>query len=209
MDIRAQQTAALFKPVEGGYVFRAPYQLGLGAVAHYRVDERQKAELADVIAGKHPWGTRVALAFAAIGAVVIAAIAVFAVSPHKSPTAIDMLAMIALSLVAVAPIFALWRWWKLRQLAPLLARLPRTDEQITRREMRAAAAAAMSVKQLWALTIVFALAGALNLFAAAEAFSSARGSGVGSALSGIMFVGLCIYHGLLLAGRLRGQRVSS
>jgi hypothetical protein len=202
MDLSAQQTALLFKPVAGGYVFRMPYQMGLAKVRHYLVSEGQKAELTATILGKRAGLTRLGLVLAAVGAVLIAALLVFSLSPHRNPGTSDTIAMFVLATVLIAAGFAAWRWWKLRQLEPMLAQLAPTDLQITRSEMRGRMLSGMSVKQLWLVVTLSVLAGAANLASGAYALSLGQ-SGVASIISGVIFVAVGFYYALHLVSRMK------
>jgi hypothetical protein len=198
MDVSA--TRSLFKPVEGGYVFRVPYQTGLGKVRHYLVSESERIALAETIDGKRPLRARACLALSGAGAFVIATLAVYALSPQPDPQAADTLAIAALAFVLIAAQFAAWRWWKLRQLAPTLARLALTDLQITRREMRQAMLDTLSVGQIRAIAILSGLAGAMNVASGALSMAGGR-SGLAAMISGATFAGTGAYYALHLMGR--------
>jgi len=201
-----QHLVGLFKPVDRGYVFRAPYQTGLGKVRHYLVDNAQMAELTALIAGPRPMLTRLALVFAAVAAVLLASLIVYALSPHENPQAIDTLAMLLISAVFVGAGYLMWRSYKLRQIAPLIAHLTPTDLQITRNDIRKSVISAMSVKQLRLVTAVTALAAVVNLAGAAYAFSIGK-TDVGSIITGIIFAGLTVYYVVQLMRRNAAARV--
>ena len=198
MDVSA--TPSLFKPVDGGYVFRVPYQTGLGKVRHYRVNESEKAALAETIDGKRPLLTRACLALSGAGAFAISTLAVYALSPHPDPQAADTRAIAALAFVLIAAQFAAWRWWKLRQLAPTLARLAPTDLQITRREMRQAMFGRMLAGEIRTIAILSGLAGAVNIASGIISIADGR-SGLAAMISGASFAGTGAYYALHLMGR--------
>jgi hypothetical protein len=139
---------------------------------------------------------------AAVGAVLIAALLVFSLSPHRNPGTSDTIAMFVLATVLIAAGFAAWRWWKLRQLEPMLAQLAPTDLQITRSEMRGRMLSGMSVKQLWLVVTLSVLAGAANLASGAYALSLGQ-SGVASIISGVIFVAVGFYYALHLVSRMK------
>jgi hypothetical protein len=197
MDLTARN---LFKPVEGGYVFRVPYQLGLREVRHYLVSESQKAALVAAIAGQRPARTRSYLALAGAVAIIAAALIVMALSPHSNPMASDTFAMIALATVLVLIGAAGWRCWKLRQLAPLLAQLQPTELTITRAEMRRAAIAGTATSHLRLNVILSAIVGGIYLATAAYAISGGQAAST-SMIAGIIFIGIAVYNALLVAGR--------
>jgi|EndMetStandDraft_2_1072991.scaffolds.fasta_scaffold44768_2 hypothetical protein len=198
MDVTA--TRALFKPVEGGYVFRVPYQTGLGKVRHYLVSESQKTTLAETIDGKRPLLMRACLALLGAGTVAVATLVVYALSPHPDPQASDTLAIVALTFVLIAIELAAWRWWKLRQLAPTLAHLAPTDLRITRREMHQAMFSRLSAGQLRASAIICGLAGAMNIASGALSIAGGR-SGLAAMISGVIFTAIGVYYALHLLGR--------
>jgi hypothetical protein len=200
-------TAGLFKPLEGGYVFRAPYQIGLGKVRHYLVSEAEMAALVAAIAGRRPALTRAGLALACGAAAIVASTLVFVFSPHRDPAISDTIAMFALTFALILIQAAAWRFWKLRQLAPMFARLTPTELAITRAEMRRAMFAGMSDSRLWAITILCGFAGALNL--ASSAFSIWGGRSAASGIiSGTIFTSIAVYHALHLVSRREKQEAS-
>jgi hypothetical protein len=196
--------ASLFKPVEGGYVFRAPYQLGFGKARHYLVSEAEMAALAAAITGRRPALTRVGLALAAAAAAIVASILVFVFSPHRGPAISDSIAIFALTFALILVQAAAWRFWKLRRLAPMFARLTPTELTITRAEMRRVMFAGMSLYQLWVATIILGIAGALNLASSAYAIWGGR-TAFSGIVSGTIFTGIAVYYALHLKSRL-GER---
>ena len=53
-DNRAQIEAVSFKPVDDGFIYRAPNPWLFGHADHYRVDAAQKAALLDVLVAPRP-----------------------------------------------------------------------------------------------------------------------------------------------------------
>jgi hypothetical protein len=193
--------ASLFKPVEGGYVFRVPYQLGLGKVRHYLVNENEKAELVAAIAGPRPARTRNYLWLAGTAAVIVATLIVLVLSPHHVPTVSDTLAMIALACALILVEAAVWRSWKLRQLAPMLARLTPTQLAITRADMRRATVAGTATSALRLNMILSGAAGAACLASSAYSFWGGR-DGSHAMVGGIIFIGIAINYAWHLMSRL-------
>jgi hypothetical protein len=196
---------SLFKPVEGGYVFRVPYQLGLGKVRHYLVSESQKAALAATIAGPRPVRTHIGLALAGAGAITVATLVVFALSRHHGPQASDTFAVIALSFALLHVEIAAWRFYKLRQLAPLLAQLPPTELAITRAEMRRVAIAGTATSHLQLNVILSSIVGGMNVALGIYAMAGGR-SGSHLMVSGIVFIGIAVYYAMHLVSRLEKTR---
>src|SRR5580693_7314394 len=96
-ESRRQIDAMLFKPVPGGFIYRAPNPWIFGRADHYVVNEQQKAEvlgmlvaprpllrLAAIVAGALLWG-------AAMGTVG------WAFSGHEDPTFGDAVIMIVMT----------------------------------------------------------------------------------------------------------------
>ena len=131
--------ATMFKPVPGGYVFRAPNPWVFGRHRFYLVDEKQKTQLLAIVTAHSQvffW-----LAFVDLFA---AASLVFAcTSHHGGPTWRDALVMFALVPVCLYGAMVTSMRAMTRQLAPILAGLPRTEQQITTAEAHAAARKAM------------------------------------------------------------------
>jgi hypothetical protein len=194
-------TASLFKPVEGGYVFRAPYQLGVGKARHYLVSEAEMAALVAAIAGRRPALTRAGLALACGAAAIVAMTLVFVFSPHRDPAISDTIAMLALTFALILTQAAAWRFWKLRRLAPMFARLTPTELAITRAEMRRAMFAGMSTSKLWMITILCGIAGAFNIASSAVGIWDGRNAFSGI-VSGTIFTGIAVYYALHLMSRL-------
>jgi uncharacterized iron-regulated membrane protein len=157
-DTRTQIAAALFQPAPGGYVYREPYRWPFADAPHYLVNEEQKAQLLAVIVPRRPILWQIVLWGALCAMVALAGVAVWLHTGHDTPTPLDLFGMIVLTAVQAIVALAILFWWKRRRLAPLLASLPRTELRISRAEMRAAAAKAMSRKQLIVVT-------AANVFA--------------------------------------------
>jgi hypothetical protein len=143
--IRDQIEAMCFKRSGDGYVYRASSPWVLGSPDHYFVTEAQKAEILALVTPSHP-KRRLALVIIALVLWVGAAAAlVWAFgSGQDSPTGYDFLALAGLILVPIFLAILITAQMQRRRVAPLLAALPRTNERITRSDMRRATSAVMS-----------------------------------------------------------------
>jgi hypothetical protein len=137
--------AVCFKPAAGGgFVFQAPKPWLFGEAHHYLVNEAQKAEILTIIAPNVPAWRRRAIFGAFIVTPLLWAIAIatlmWAVMDHDELTGRDKVVMAILILVPLllAAFVAIVRTeqGKLARLAPLIARLPPTEEQITAADKR-------------------------------------------------------------------------
>lgn len=194
MDVTTAQN--LFRPAEGGYVFRTPYRLGFGKVSHYLVSESEKAELTAAIAGPDPATTRAKFALAGAGAMIAAVVLVAVLSPHKDPTIADAAAMLLLIAAFALPVAALWRSRQMRRIAPLLARLRPSDQQITRAEMRRTMFRRMAATHIRLTAVLCATAGFANLLLGAYSIAGGRTGSSTSPAAGAIFVGVGIYYAL-------------
>ena len=148
---RAVLESISFKPVPGGFVYRAPKPWLFGPTRHYLTSESEKAEISAIMTPRRPILFHVALWMAFSLMVAAACGIVWAFTGHGEPTAADVIAMLALVAVEVFAGLQALRWRQMRRLRPVLAGLPLTDERITDSDVRQALAAgvnAMSVKQL-------------------------------------------------------------
>jgi hypothetical protein len=148
---RAVLESISFKPVPGGFVYRAPRPWLFGPTRHYLISESQKAEISAIMTPRRPILFQLALWMAFSFMVAAAGGIVWAFTGHREPTAVDVVAMVALIVVEVFAGLRALRWRQMRRLRPILADLPLTDQRITDSEVRQALAAgvnAMSVKQL-------------------------------------------------------------
>jgi len=139
--------SALFKRVAGGHIFQAPNPWIFGQSSHYLVNDSQKAQLLAIITPRRPM-LRVAVITAGIllWTVAVAAL-VWAFSADQDlPTGPEMIAMALLTLVPMflALVFALQR--NLRRMQPVLAGAARTEQRISRSELRQAMAKAMTFR---------------------------------------------------------------
>lgn len=157
--------AVLFKRVAGGYIFQQPSPWLLGRSSRYIVDEAQKAAILAIIMPRRPV-MRITVITAIIllwAAVVATAVWAFG-SGHDSPTAGDFVAIFGLIVVPIvgALILALQR--NLRRMQPILAGAPRTDDKITRGELRHAMTNALTFKRALFIGAAWSLTCAMQAF---------------------------------------------
>src|SRR5882757_8105558 len=157
--------AVLFKRVAGGYIFQQPNPWLFGRSNRYIVGEAQKAAILAIIMPRRPV-LRIALITVGILLWIAAvATAVWAFgSGHDSPTGGDFVAIFGLIVVPIvgALIVALQR--NLRRMRPILAGAPRTDEKITRGELRHAMANALTFKRALLIGAAWSLTCAMQAF---------------------------------------------
>ena len=151
---RRQIGAMLFKPVSGGFIYRAPNPWIFGPENHYIVNEQQRAELlgilvsprpvlrlAVVVAGVLLWG----LAMGAAG---------WAFSGHQDPTVSDTVIMIVMTFAVLFLAVHLAIRNKLRRVQPILAAATNTTAAITSAEIRSAMNETTSFKTALAVAIM-------------------------------------------------------
>jgi len=154
--------SVMFKPVSGGWVYRAPNPWVFGDTPHYLVNEAQKAQIEAIIVPRRPVLFAAALVAGIIAWVVAVATIIWAFgSGHDDPSAGDLVAMtvlIVFPMLAAVPFAA---WIQRRRLQPILAGLPLTDERITF-AMRQRAETASTLKQ----SLIACIASVFACFAA-------------------------------------------
>ena len=138
--------SVMFKPVAGGWVYRAPNPRVFGDASHYLVNDAQKAQIEAIIIPRRPVLLGVLLVAGIVAWVFALLGIVWAISRHDDPTTTDVIAIavVAISLVAALPFAG---WIQRRRLQPILAGLPLTQERITFAEMRKNARTATPFKQ--------------------------------------------------------------
>jgi hypothetical protein len=165
MSSTGEIEAVLFKRIAGGYIFQQPNPWLFGRSSRYIVDEAQKAALLAIIVPRRPV-LRIAVVTALILLwVVVVATLVWAFgSGRDNPTAGDFAAIFGLTLVPLmaALIVALQR--NLRRMRPILAGAPRTEQKITRGELRLAMSNAMSFERALFIGSAWGLTCAMQVF---------------------------------------------
>jgi hypothetical protein len=166
--------ATSFKPAAGGgFVFRAPKPWLFGEAHNYLVDEAQKAEILTAMAPNVSALRRTAMLVALVLGPVLWAIAVatlmWAGSPHEEPTAGEMGTMIILIVVPVFAalylVVATSAQATLAKLAPLIARLRPTEEQITAADLRRGIMKSMSLRAILSINAMFGASALIWAFA--------------------------------------------
>jgi hypothetical protein len=134
---------AYFKPMAGGFVFRAPRPRVFGAADRYLVNEAKKAEILQIMAA-HQMTPKRARVIAAVAGLLPLAVVTFVawafglIDGEPAPVDIVVVVTVGMMLLTaaaalVALLFAshLYARTQLRELRPILAALPRTGERIT------------------------------------------------------------------------------
>jgi len=161
-----QVRALLFKQVAGGYVFRAPNPRVFGSTNHYLVNEQQRDEILAIMTPRRPvlmlvlWTCGFLLALGT--AVVLMAAYVDDVYPVTF-----LIVQTAVMLLVAILMLHLSASRKLRQLQPILAGVPQTDQRITIAEIRQAINQGQSYQQLRRAAILYAVACVLSAAGAA------------------------------------------
>jgi hypothetical protein len=138
---------AAFKPVAGGYAFQPPsLRWPFVRSPCYLVNEAQKAELIASLRRQRQQTFLVVMVFALAGLGLAVALAMAGSAARISP--VEFVIVLALTLLAVIPIAILPQIKLMRAIRPLLADLPRTDEQITLGDQLHTLAAVISVPLL-------------------------------------------------------------
>ncbi len=126
-----QIEAVSFKPVPGGFIYRAPNPWIFGRADHYVVNEAQKAEILGLTVPRRPL---LRLAVIVAGCVLWGAgmgLAAWAFSGHEDPTLSDVGIMVVMTFAALFLALHLSLRHRLRQMQPILAAATRTDATIT------------------------------------------------------------------------------
>jgi MFS family permease len=164
MDNRDAIEAMSFKATAGGlFVFRAPKPWLFGKTSNYLADEAQKAEILTAMTRNVSAGRRAVVIGALLLGCVLWAIAVsllmWAISSHEEPTARELVIM---SLLIAGPVIAalylglaLSVKATLAKIAPLIARLQPTDEQITRADLRRGIMKSTSLRAMVLINLLF------------------------------------------------------
>jgi hypothetical protein len=152
---RRQIAATMFRPVPGGFIYRAPNPWVFGRGNHYIVNEQQRAELLAILVSPPPllrlavvvvgvllWG----LAMGTIGS---------AFSGHEGPTVGDAVIMIVMTFAVLFLALHLAIRSKLRRVQPILAAATLTTTAITLAEIRVAMNQTTSVKTALAVAAMF------------------------------------------------------
>jgi hypothetical protein len=135
---RRQIEAMLFKPVPGGFIYRAPNPWIFGRANHYIVNEQQKAELLGMLVAPRPL---LRLTFIVAG-VLLWGVAMgtvgWAISGHEDPAVGDAVIMIVMTFAALFLVLHLALRRKLGRMQPILVAATHTTAAITSGEISAA-----------------------------------------------------------------------
>lgn len=164
---------ACFKPTAGGFVFQAPRPWVFGETHNYLVNETQKSQILDVMTPDMPAWRRAVIIGALILSPLLWAVGIstlmWAISGHDEPTAGDVAAMILL--IAMPILLALYiavAWTaqvQLAKLAPLIAQLAPTDEQITAADRSRGMLRATSFRTILVIIVLWGVSALITAFA--------------------------------------------
>jgi hypothetical protein len=118
--------AALFKPVPGGHVCWAPSAWLFGNAEHYLVTDAQKSKILPIMLTTPRWVLGLGLLWLLMCGAASAVVA-WTLAGIAFDAAIAMVKVLTVGLAVLIPFIALRL--TLRRLKPILAGLPRTDEQ--------------------------------------------------------------------------------
>jgi hypothetical protein len=157
----------VFKPVSGGYVYRAPNRWLFGAREHFLVTDAQKAAiLATVTSSTRPVLWITGLSWIAQLALLGAAESLWAYRSGRYAAGLNAVGVMIAVILSIYPAFVISRQLLLRRLRPILATLRPTNERITNLEERQAiqaSAAPISPAQRKIVRIASAVAIAATL----------------------------------------------
>jgi MFS family permease len=172
----------VFKPVMGGYIYRAP-SLWIFGGRHYRVNEAQKSELVM----RHRSMLRILFWTIVAGGATAGPIA-GAFMLHHGWAALGVSVLVGLMMGFVI------NWWLVRQVRPILAPLTPTSERITRGELIHRQAAVLSP----AFLIGFgALSLAMFALSALRGVYGAQGWDFSAVIGTLLFGACTIYWSVL------------
>lgn len=163
MTLAAQLQSAIFKSVDGGYLYETPSPWLLGPSRRYIVDEAQKAELL-AIASDPRRGRRIAFYIAAIIAWTVLVAGVWSLyATHPQPTALDLLGIAVLTLVPlyIAAVVLLRR--HLRRLEPVLRSAVATHARFGRWDRWRATVDALPFRTLLLIFVLVACGAAAQI----------------------------------------------
>jgi hypothetical protein len=154
-------TAAVFKRVPDGFIFRAPNPWMFGRARHYLVNEAQKAAIAARATGVGRRGLLLAfLIWLAAFAGIVVALALL--TGHDDPTLGDSVILFVCAVASLLVCLHVWYLWVLR---PFIAELPESRERITYRERREGVRRAMFLQSSLLTAAISSVACVANLFA--------------------------------------------
>jgi hypothetical protein len=196
--------AALFKPLDGGYLFETPNPWIFAPGRRYIVTEAQKAALLGTFSPS-PTALRIVLLSVIVIAIACGWVLLWmTISPHKNATAADGLGTGAAFLVVIymAMLVKVRRY--LGRLAPILAAAVPTTAKRSFREQFLASTSTIPTKIVVFCLVLWSVAAVVD--AVSLAHDAARPSFGGSgwslpALNLALAVGLALYHAFILRNR--------
>jgi hypothetical protein len=171
---RATIEAVLFKPAAGGgFVFQAPKPWLFGEAHNYLVNEAQKAEILTIMTPNVPVWRRAAIIGAFVLGPVLWALAIatlmWAVSDHDEPTGGEVMVMVILIAGPILLAMFLAIAWSVQvqraKLAPLIAQLAPTEQQITKADQRRGMAQSMSFRSILVVVLLLGASALISAFA--------------------------------------------
>ncbi len=163
-ESRRQIDAMLFKPVPGGFIYRAPNPWIFGRADHYIVNEQQKGDLLGMLVAPRPL-LRLTVIFVGLLLWALAMATVgWAFSGHEDPTAGDVVIMIVMTFAALFLALHLALRHKLRRMQPILAAATRTTAAISPSEISAAIKTTTSFKSAIIVVATSAFGCAAQIF---------------------------------------------
>ena len=196
----------MFKPVPEGYVYRAPSKWVFGGNRFYLVNETQKAEILAIARAR----SQAPFWLTLTGLVAASSVIVAWASGHGGPTVRDAVITLAVLPVCFYAALVLTIWPLERRLAPILARLPRTDQRITPADLRAAMRTGLSFRKSLLLGLVQGILACGLAVSAMLLSDDATPSGQAVALllmvasAGGMISAICLLA--VAVGKRRGER---
>jgi hypothetical protein len=137
--IEFRKVVVYFKPVSGGYVYRAPNTWLFGSAEHFLVTEGQKAAiLATVTSTIRPVLWITGISWITLSVLLGMALSLWAYRAGYYASGLDGVSAMIAMMLSIYPAFLLSRQLLLHRLRPILATLPPTNERITSLEERQA-----------------------------------------------------------------------
>ena len=206
---RSRLAEALFKPLDGGYLFETPNPWILAPGRRYLVTEAQKAALLGTF---RPLPTMLRIVLLSIVVMAIAcgvALLWWKISPRMNPTARDGLGMGAAFVAAiyVAMLVKVRRY--LRRLAPILAAAVPTTAKRSFRERLLANTSAIPTKIVVFCLVLWSVAAVVDAISLVHTGVRPSLAHLGSTLPAwnlALAVALALYHAYILRNRLKARK---
>ena len=137
--IEFRKVFVYFKPVSGGYVYRAPNTWLFGSAEHFLVTEGQKAAILAIVTstvGPALW--MIAISWITLSVLLGMALSLWAHRAGYYASGLDGVSAMLAMMLSIYPAFLLSRQLLLHRLRPILVTLPPMSERITSLEERQA-----------------------------------------------------------------------